>query len=942
MRALSVVGRAEERLRLASVIEGARSGVGGCVAIVGAAGLGKSALVRSVVDSSHDAVVGRATPPPSPPLRCLSEIASGLLRRGGEPDDATLRVFRTALQALLPSDIAAGSGETPTPVHLGDALFRLSQTCGKRAPRVLVVEDVHWADDTTLGVIEYLADNAAALGIALVVTTRPEGDALSLVRRLAGRHSLDLIELHRLSPDEVNAMAVECLGSDPPAGLADALTRAEGVPLMVEEMLTSCEHGGALTRIETGWAFTASALRLPATVVENVGARLALLASDQRKVVEAAALLGREFDSGLLSSALALGDDAVHDALQQALTVGLLAPEPGTWRLHFSHALVRDAVLELASPSQRRAIAVELAGSLEQTLVDSHNVELAAALAAEAGQSTLAASLAERAGRDLMLRGLPHSAVASFERAIALEPLGPDALPRRQKLLEALALSGDADRADAQGVQLLRQLVASGAPLDAVEACHASMARAAANAGRWAEAEQRLRAATDDGSLPASSVAAMVALERGRFDDAERLAQVVLETSTDTASLCEVAEVLGRLARRRDLDEAKLWFERAAATAELNGSALWRARALHELATIDQLRSLAVDGLLRARDEAIAASAPGLLSAVDFHLAALHGVRFEPDEALAAARRCLDTARGLGAGRQQAWAWNLIGQAHAVRGDRIRATAASDEAIAQADDDPEVLGVAIGTGRGLASLLAEDRDRAFDEWRTAIEHLRKLPDRVPLPPWYLWPLLATVHDLEGDGGQRARTETDVRELRLGPGVDGLWHLASAVALGRDGDVTAARHEARTARQLFDRVPAFAGYVHLGTRLVAESAIGGGWGDPAAWLQDAGGWFSARGFTETTKACDALARRAGVPQRRAGRGDSAVTPALANLGVTSREVDVLVLLKEGLTNRDIAERLYVSPRTVKGHIENLLAKTGLANRTQLAGLLSREH
>ena len=119
-----------------------------------------------------------------------------------------------------------------------------------------------------------------------------------------------------------------------------------------------------------------------------------------------------------------------------------------------------------------------------------------------------------------------------------------------------------------------------------------------------------------------------------------------------------------------DVDEALTWFRRASSTAYAHGMPLWRARALHELATISQLRDLTVDDLLRAREAAVDAGAPGLVASVDFHLAAIHGVRFEVPEAMAAGQRVLDGARRLALPRQQAWGWILIGQARAATADR--------------------------------------------------------------------------------------------------------------------------------------------------------------------------------------------------------------------------------------------------------------------------------
>ena len=91
-----------------------------------------------------------------------------------------------------------------------------------------------------------------------------------------------------------------------------------------------------------------------------------------------------------------------------------------------------------------------------------------------------------------------------------------------------------------------------------------------------------------------------------------------------------------------------------------------------------------------------------------------------------------------------------------------------------------------------------------------------------------------------------------------------------------------------------------------------------------------------GDHQLARTCRDLLRRAGAPTRR-GRGATPVPPALRAAGVTSREMDVLVLVADGLSNAEVAERLFLSPRTVETHVANLLAKTGSANRAQLRAL-----
>ena len=107
----------------------------------------------------------------------------------------------------------------------------------------------------------------------------------------------------------------------------------------------------------------------------------------------------------------------------------------------------------------------------------------------------------------------------------------------------------------------------------------------------------------------------------------------------------------------------------------------------------------------------------------------------------------------------------------------------------------------------------------------------------------------------------------------------------------------------------------------------------------SWLRECLAAFDADGHRHAATACRTLLSRAGatVPRRSGG---TAAPPDLAALGVTAREADVLRLVADGLTNKEIGERLFLSPRTVEKHVERLLAKTGAGNRTQLVALAAR--
>jgi DNA-binding CsgD family transcriptional regulator len=164
-------------------------------------------------------------------------------------------------------------------------------------------------------------------------------------------------------------------------------------------------------------------------------------------------------------------------------------------------------------------------------------------------------------------------------------------------------------------------------------------------------------------------------------------------------------------------------------------------------------------------------------------------------------------------------------------------------------------------------------------------------------------------------------------------------LAEAVVAGRSGDQDAA--EASFARGDAGLTPS-PWLRQLARRHVAEVALRDGWGEPARWLRGASEFFADRGDEQLRVACRSLLRKAGHPLPRRGRGTSTVPPELRALGVSSREVDVLVLVGERLGNTEIGRRLYLSPRTVEKHVASLRAKTGAADRRTLADYARRLH
>jgi DNA-binding CsgD family transcriptional regulator len=264
-----------------------------------------------------------------------------------------------------------------------------------------------------------------------------------------------------------------------------------------------------------------------------------------------------------------------------------------------------------------------------------------------------------------------------------------------------------------------------------------------------------------------------------------------------------------------------------------------------------------------------------------------------------------------------------------VRLDRRRAEEAADTVLALVAGDPELTASTFGNGLALGSLAADDRARAREELEAARVAVGDKLQAVAYP----WRGIRTLlHALDGDGGALAREERQVESLLGHPIIRGCIDLAEAVAHGHAGDAATAAELAARGDETLARTPWFR---NLGRRLVAEVMVTDGWGDPVPWLREAAAFFVSHGNHVLAGVCKDLLRDAGAPVPRRGRGSSTVPASLQALGVTSREVDVLALVIQGLSNREIAARLFLSPRTVEKHVERLVTKTGVAARHDLS-------
>jgi DNA-binding CsgD family transcriptional regulator len=156
----------------------------------------------------------------------------------------------------------------------------------------------------------------------------------------------------------------------------------------------------------------------------------------------------------------------------------------------------------------------------------------------------------------------------------------------------------------------------------------------------------------------------------------------------------------------------------------------------------------------------------------------------------------------------------------------------------------------------------------------------------------------------------------------------------AAAAGRRGSAGEAEALFAAARAKISTGRACQARRHLAERLAAGCAVPDGWGQPIQWLTEAAAFFHGIGQTHVERGCRSLLRKAGARLPRREHGHQHVPPALAAMGITDREADVLALVADGLTSKEIAARLYLSARTVDKHVERLLTKTGLSRRAEL--------
>ena len=730
-----------------------------------------------------------------------------------------------------------------------------------------------------------------------------------------------------------------CLTGKAPEGLAAwALRFSAGFPLLVEEVLADLQSSGALVQEDgDGWRIaTELSATVPPSFARSVETRLGALSPAALEVIEAAALLGTDFDWQVVGAALGLDDRTTSGAIRELRAERLVVADDEGFVLR--HALTREAVLATVLPPDRRRLAMALAEAMEERVDDrdGSSEQALAELFEAAGDSRRAAGHWLGAARGAIARGALTSAHDALTRAAAQSDAGLD-LDIREAEVEMHALAGDIPKAVASGEALVEELVTLDGEEERLGRLRLRLARALLAGGRLDEAEATLEQAAGDPAL-VHVLSARLALGRQQGDLAVERARAALEAVGDDrpAVACEAWEVLGSAARGRDVIEAENALEEGFRLADRSGLVLWRCRLLAALGALDIVQRRPSDErLLAARKAALAAGAIATAARVELDLNMLRTRYFELDEAMAAIENAVEMMTRL---RLPDLSVALLVRAltHGLMG-RDDAMAADLDECVTVPHDAAMLAVAVpGHVLGPVALTRGRYDEAREHWTKAVAAAEQYPS-FPFSTRGLWALLETVLDTSGDGGAAAR-----EEIRTGPQASSPYNrfvlrYADAVAHGRAGEKEHAEQVFADAEWPF---PGREPWMEVHARvLVARAAAADGWGAPEQWFRQALDALVDYGQTEAASACRVAMREAGIAVPRRAVGSDRVPAHLQRIGVTAREYDVLEMVVDGMPNKVIADRLFLSVRTVETHVARLLQRTGAPDRGALAAHLA---
>jgi DNA-binding CsgD family transcriptional regulator/tetratricopeptide (TPR) repeat protein len=937
----SLVGRDLELQLVRGMVRDVRAGQAEVLLIEGEPGIGKSRLVQSLIAEAYavGAVVFCGEAHPFERTHPFGVVADALdLRRRSA--DARRAMIGNLLAGDAERPQAAGGAPDLRYRIVEEILDLLEASCTKGTV-ALVLEDIHWADDSTLLAFRAMARRLAHVPLLLVASLRPVPRSAELDQLLgeilaAGAR---LIRLGALAPDEVRALAGAELGTAPRPELMAVLGKAGGNPLWVVEILRSLADEG---RLGPGGTTSGTALaELPASFREVVIRRLRYLSEPALSLLRVAAVLGDSVPVADLAAVARREPGELVAQLGEAFQARLLGAAGDG--LVFRHQLVHDAIYqEIPGPVRQvmhRDAATALADSGAGLLRVADHLVLGAARGdlqavdwlrqaareAVAGSPAVSVALLQRAEAllpaghpeadlicvelvETMLRAGKTAEGAARAEAVLARRHRPEAdLPLRLSVISALSLLGQPDKL----LDRAEATVAERPDLPLAEQslvlAQVSLARSFLRdpAGGQDAAERALAAAErcGDAAMTVWSLAAMSGAVRwrGRFPEAVELTRRAVQLADDpgapAARLRHPRFFLGMALSDCDLfDEAAAVSAAALEEYEELGSVWLLPDTLALQATVSFLTGNWDDAGPGLEAALLLAQEQGnrvLVNDWRGCLAVMAAARGD----LGAARRALAPVEGELSSDAPGFGAEMAGYAASV--------------IAEAAGDTAA---AFGILLRFWQLDAERDSRYYHRWLA--------------PALTRLAIAAGRRDLALEVAAAAEAAA-----ALAPGVPTVLSMAArcrGLAKGNPDIVLEAVGLARRGGRLLDyagscedaaAVLAAAGRAEQAKELLSEAL--------AAYEEVGAHAWAARVAAEL--------RRLGV--RRGARGPRS-RPAQGWAALTATERAVSQLVAEGLTNRDVARRLHISPHTVNTHLRHVFDKLGVSNRTALAAAVAQ--
>jgi class 3 adenylate cyclase/predicted ATPase len=464
-----LVGREEEIALLTRRWERAKAGDGSVFLIAGEPGIGKSRIAQTLLEQLGNEPHTRLRYFCSPhhqhsalyPSIIQLERAAGF-RREDTVDTRLDRLVAVLALAnnelneavpLLADLLAVPTGNryptlnfTPQKRKEKTLHVQVAQVEGlaARQPLLMLWEDIHWSDPTTLELLDLLIDRAAILRVLMILTFRPE-----FTPPWVGRPHVTLLSLNRLPPRHRAEMIAHVTGGKTlPTQIADQIIdRTDGVPLFIEELTKSVVESGWITDAGDHYSTTGPLvpLAIPTTLQASLLARLDRLAPT-REVVQIAATLGRQFSHELISAVADIPTAKLEDALEQLIRAELVFRRgtPPDAAYTFKHALVQDAAYSTLLRPRRQQLHGRIVTTLQRQFpeIAAAQPELMAQHCASAGMAEKAIEYWEKAGHLAVQRSTMVEAAAHFGNAIKLLgslPKSPERRSNERSLQLALA-----------------------------------------------------------------------------------------------------------------------------------------------------------------------------------------------------------------------------------------------------------------------------------------------------------------------------------------------------------------------------------------------------------------------------------------------------------------------------------------------------------------------